>query len=240
MFRPGESRRISEGDLSTYLELLDDVDPESMRETLAKKRQEWLALVEQTKKAYTIVFLHNKQGTHCILQRSNLGKGDYLDDKFSTWGGKVEKGESIEEAALREVMEEVGVKLDEARIIGAIFIKSTGAWLFYYDCEADTDFADIKWQGREGRAWIGRWVDLDILMSTSKGAEDSQIPPNFRDVLEMYRVIGGGTSTSGYFFGTVENDFDSVNWQAALNVPGEYVTELADEVAKFIAANVAK
>ena len=55
-----------------------------------------------------------------LMRRSNTG---YYDGKYIFPGGRVEEGETLREAASREVLEEVGIEADELTLVHVIHIK---------------------------------------------------------------------------------------------------------------------
>lgn len=60
----------------------------------------------QTKKVLTLCLLHTD--THVLLGKKKRGFGA---GRWNGFGGKVEKGETIEEAARREFLEEAGIEI---------------------------------------------------------------------------------------------------------------------------------
>lgn len=64
-----------------------------------------------------------KKNGQILLARKGRGFGK---GKWVGFGGKVSSGETVEQANTREMMEETGVRVDEARKIGLI--------LFTFDC----------------------------------------------------------------------------------------------------------
>ncbi len=67
-----------------------------------------------------IAVIRNTEGKYLLVQRS--ANDDILPLKWQNLGGKVELGERIEFALLREIEEEVGIKLPET--IKPIFLQS--------------------------------------------------------------------------------------------------------------------
>jgi len=87
-----------------------------------------------------------------LLRRRNTG---YEDGNYSVVAGHVEEGESITQAAIREVKEEVGVELrpSDVRVVGVIFRKSD-------DQRVDCFLAVTKWGGEVVNREPNRCDDL--------------------------------------------------------------------------------
>jgi len=68
-----------------------------------------------SKKIMTLCMIH--QGNKILLgmKKRGFGKG-----RYNGFGGKVHDGESVEEAAKRELMEEVGIRCEELNSIGIL------------------------------------------------------------------------------------------------------------------------
>lgn len=73
-------------------------------------------------------------------------------------GGKVEKGESLEDSAKRETLEESGIKINKLKLRGIIYFRSFGDaqddWIDYL--YTSNDFTGKPKNGREGNLM---WVD---------------------------------------------------------------------------------
>jgi len=67
------------------------------------------------KKILTICMIHQHPQILLGMKKRGYGEG-----KWNGFGGKVEDGESIEEATKREVMEEVGLEIDKLEKAGVI------------------------------------------------------------------------------------------------------------------------
>ncbi len=67
-------------------------------------------------RAAVFIILRNKDGQILLQQRANTG---YLDGYWDFPSGHLERGESIHEAAVRELAEEVGITIsvDELRLV---------------------------------------------------------------------------------------------------------------------------
>lgn len=96
-----------------------------------------------------------------LLGRKKLGLGE---GKFVGIGGKVEPGETIVAAALREIEEEIGVRIDEADL------QTVGVLTFVFPHKPQWSmraytYLAWRWQGQpvETREIEPTWVDLDAI-----------------------------------------------------------------------------
>lgn len=69
----------------------------------------------QTKKILTLCVIHDDERVLLGLKKRGFGEG-----KWNGFGGKIEAGETVEEAARREVKEEAGLLLEECRKRGVL------------------------------------------------------------------------------------------------------------------------
>ena len=91
------------------------------------------------KKAAGIVVIQKKTGETLLGKRNKNGR----DGKtWAVFGGKVEKGESAKDAALREFWEETGHKINEP--ITELMATSDGGFIFVYYLVFVDDTFDIK------------------------------------------------------------------------------------------------
>jgi 8-oxo-dGTP diphosphatase len=67
---------------------------------------------------YSDIFVHNNNGDILLLRRSS--EDDLEPLKWSLPGGKVDKGENIQEAAIRELFEETGIVVDRVMYVTSI------------------------------------------------------------------------------------------------------------------------
>ena len=88
-------------------------------------------------KHYTLVFCrrNRENGEEVLLGMKKRGVGA---GKFNGFGGKIEEGESVEEAAVRELMEECSVKAVEIKRVGYLveIIKSSNMkfYIHIFNC----------------------------------------------------------------------------------------------------------
>ncbi|KAI9481319.1 MAG: NUDIX hydrolase domain-like protein [Benjaminiella poitrasii] len=70
-----------------------------------------------SKKLLTLIFTINNEKQEILLGMKKRGFGE---GKFNGFGGKVEKGETIEEAAIRELWEECEIRATELKRVGIL------------------------------------------------------------------------------------------------------------------------
>jgi 8-oxo-dGTP diphosphatase/2-hydroxy-dATP diphosphatase len=74
-----------------------------------------------TKKVLTLCLIHQHPKVLLGMKKRGFGAG-----RWNGFGGKVQQGESIEEAAKREVLEETGIKVGELEKRGVIDFEFEG------------------------------------------------------------------------------------------------------------------
>lgn len=70
-------------------------------------------MTEKTKRILTLVIIHDHPKVLLGMKKLGFGAG-----RWNGFGGKVEEGETIEEAARRELKEEAGIEADQLEKIG--------------------------------------------------------------------------------------------------------------------------
>ncbi|GAB3952865.1 NUDIX hydrolase [Kribbella albertanoniae] len=100
-----------------------------------------------------------------MMLRANTG---YMDGYWAVPAGHVEAGESVLEAAVREVREEVGVEIDPADLVPVTAMHRTGGNGEPIDERVDFFFTTSRWTGEPqlmepGKADGLEWVALDKL-----------------------------------------------------------------------------
>jgi 8-oxo-dGTP diphosphatase len=98
-----------------------------------------------------------------MLLRANTG---YKDGYWAVPAGHVEKGESVLEAAVREVREEVGVEIDPADLVPVTAMHRTGGNGDPIDERVDFFFTTSRWSGEPrlmepDKAGGLEWYSLD-------------------------------------------------------------------------------
>ncbi len=113
------------------------------------------------KKQTTGVYLL-KDNKMLFLVRNKANDKMHQQGMYLPIGGHVELGEGVEEAAIREVKEESGVKVNKVDLRGIIYLRSqnTGEYDNIIFLFTSRDFTGVPKSGREGKF---EWVDKDEL-----------------------------------------------------------------------------
>lgn len=111
------------------------------------------------------VLIRDGQGRCLLLKRSMTSKGN--PGKWDLPGGKAGVGETLDEAARREVIEETGLRIEIGRVLGA--------------AESESPIARIAYLILEGRALSG-----EIRLS-KEHEEFAWVTPNSLGKLDLVR-----------------------------------------------------
>jgi len=126
------------------------------------------------KKILTLCIIH--QHPKILLGMKKRGHGE---GKWNGFGGKVEEGETIEEAAIREMKEESGVKIKKMNKLGiAEFIYQDGSGnmevhIFYVK--------EFKGSPIESEEMKPKWFDVDKIPYDQMWPDDKYWLPMFLD-----------------------------------------------------------
>ena len=128
--------------------------------------------------------LNDKDQVLLIKKKKGLGWG-----KYNGPGGKVEKGESPQEGAIREVQEEVGLKLLDIEPRGCIEFVTDGLG-FDGKCYI---FVSKKYEGDliETEEARPHWVDISIIPCQNMWEDDQYWLPE---------VLAGGKTQMRFYF----------------------------------------
>lgn len=139
----------------------------------------------------TLLFLIEKKGgkvTRVCLGKKKIGFGA---GKWNGAGGKVEEGESIEAAAIRETEEEFGVKVDA--------IKKVGVLEFYFPDQSEWNqtvhtFTAEQWSGelRESEEMAPIWFDAEDIPFEEMWSDDSFWLPRVLEGEKVHAVFSFG------------------------------------------------
>ena len=128
---------------------------------------------------YWIVFRPEIFGAKCVIKSEGkilMIRASYGRGKWTFPGGTIEKGESPEQAVIREVEEEVGLKISQPRYLGNFLSTWEHArdTIHCFSAEADTDI--LKVDLKEVR--IAQWFSL--------GKLPEPIGRNAQTILEVF------------------------------------------------------
>lgn len=106
-------------------------------------------------KHYVLIFVFNNDFTRVLLVRKK--RPDWMNGKWNGIGGKIEENETPQNAALREMDEEIGnVKFDLRHIL--TFTCPGGT---VYTFRAISPYRSIKWDQKEDET-IREWDTYDL------------------------------------------------------------------------------
>jgi 8-oxo-dGTP diphosphatase len=127
-------------------------------------------------------------GSDVLLQKK--GDGLFGAGKWNAPGGKVEMGETTEQAAIREVYEETGLIVEHLRFMGNLY--------FYFESELSLDqvvyvFTTNKFSGsmRPGREGALKWFSIEELPYEEMWEDDRVWLPE---------LLKGNTFTGKFYF----------------------------------------
>ncbi len=136
----------------------------------------------------TLVFPVHNDRVLLGLKKAGFGAG-----KYNGFGGKVERGESVTHAAVRELEEEVGIRVEERDLFPAAVLT------FLFPAKPEWDqvvhaFLAKTWMSepRESDEMRPRWFHASQLPLATMWQDDSYWLP---------RVLAGNTITATFTFG---------------------------------------
>lgn len=94
--------------------------------------------------ALSVIFIENDKGEF-LIQKTSKEKGGH----YSSTGGHVDSGETPLEAIKREVKEEIGINIDNDKIVDYGFLSYDKPLRFMYYIRKNIDISDIKVQKEE-------------------------------------------------------------------------------------------
>jgi len=141
----------------------------------------------------TLIFLMNEngEGKKILLGMKKRGFGI---NKWNGFGGKIQEGEGIEDAACREIFEEAGVIVPKEGLV------KMGEIYFYFPHEEKWDqivhvFFAKKWRGepRESEEMKPKWFDTESIPYNDMWVDDEYWLPE---------VLDGKRIKARFVFGT--------------------------------------
>jgi len=99
------------------------------------------------------VLVFDNEGRCLVLKRSMASKGN--PGKWDFPGGKVDPGETLDEAARREVLEETGLEITIGRVLGAAESESPTSRIAYLILEGHFVSGEVRLsEEHEEFAWV--------------------------------------------------------------------------------------
>lgn len=141
------------------------------------------------KKILTLCIIHQYPKILLGMKKRGHGAG-----KWNGFGGKVEEGETIEEAAVREIKEESGIKVREINKLGVIeFIYQDGSGNMEVHIFHAKEFRGSPAESEEMRP---KWFDINEIPYDKMWPDDKYWLPMFLD----------GKNFKGKFFFDKDNE----------------------------------
>ena len=149
------------------------------------------------KKILTLAYLMKEDSACLALKKRGFGEGNW-----NGYGGKIEEGESIEEAAIREIKEESGVEVeteDLTKVAVVEFIFKDGKHL-----EVHTYFVET-WSGEpvETEEMRPAWFTFDTIPYEKMWADDHYWFP---------RALKGEKLVGKVWFMEDEKTIETMKW----------------------------
>jgi len=108
---------------------------------------------------YSDIFVHNNDGEILLLRRSSNDDVEPL--KWSLPGGKVDKGENIREAAIRELFEETGIVVVVAMYVTSVK-NDDDSISSYFSVHLDKNSNVVLSEEHEDYKWVNP-DDLEVI-----------------------------------------------------------------------------
>jgi len=111
------------------------------------------------RKLYWFLFRPERTGAKCVISHKDkilLVRLAYAHKKWTVPGGRVNNGETHEEAARREAKEEVGIELNNIRKIGSYFhdLEYKRDTIHCFHCEVLSDYFNVDELEIAEAAWF--------------------------------------------------------------------------------------
>ncbi len=139
--------------------------PPARAETLSDYENEYPKLAK-----VTLCYLLDKENGRVLIAMKKRGFGA---GKWNGVGGKLQEGESVEEALVRETNEEIGVNLKSFRKAGIIKFYFSGEDKKGFNQEVHVFIAD-SWEGepRETEEMRPKWIEIGAIPFKEMWADD--------------------------------------------------------------------
>ncbi len=144
------------------------------------------------KKILTLLFVHEHPNVLLGMKKRGFGKGNW-----NGFGGKVDKGETVEEATIRELKEEAGITVHENDM------RKHGVLTFSFEDTPDIldvhIFSANKHDGEptETEEMLPKWFSVDDIPYDSMWSDD---------IYWLPELLQGRCFTGSFHFGGENND----------------------------------
>lgn len=125
------------------------------------------------KKILTLLIIHKNNQVLLGMKKRGFGMG-----KWNGFGGKVEKGESVEDAAKREIFEEAGISVENIEKFGVLEFSWQGKEQDILEVNI-FKAADFSGQPIETEEMKPQWFDIDKIPFEKMWADDKYWLPLF-------------------------------------------------------------
>ena len=119
------------------------------------------------------VIVYNEKQEMCLLRRCNTG---YIDGTYNLPAGHLEKGESLQQGAHREALEETGITITDSKLIHTTYREMKNNRIYI-----DTIFEVLAYDGEIHNAEPNK---CDQVIWVSKDNLPKNIAPSLKHVLE--------------------------------------------------------
>lgn len=159
----------------------EQVDPETLRASITARLDEFdhtEAALDGARSAAVAVAVTSVDGVFGIWLTKRPSKMREHPGQFALPGGRVEPGEDVETAALRELHEELGVEVDRSDVLGRLddYVTRSGYVITPIVCWAGADRTTKPNPGEVAQLFFIPMADL-------------QVTPRFIDIPESDRPV---------------------------------------------------
>lgn len=171
------------------MELWDlyDRDGNKTGETWERKHSNYQRIPEGRYHIVSDILVRHVDGSFLLTKR-HPGKDVYPGYWEASAGGSAVAGETAEECARRELLEETGIKADTFELINRTFRDKSHSLVYSYVTTVDCDKDSVVLQ--EGETTDYKWVDAAGLIEYSQS--DFAIKTSVERYRPFYERISGG------------------------------------------------
>ena len=119
------------------------------------------------------VLVYNEKQELCLLRRFNTG---YIDGTYNLPAGHLEEGESLQQGAHREALEEAGITITDSKLVHTAYREGKNGRIYI-----DTFFEVLAYQGEVYNAEPNK---CDEVIWVSKDNLPHNIAPSLKYILE--------------------------------------------------------